>query len=92
MDRVDKKSKGMDKPYRIVILLAIVVLLFIAFSGIWYESRWPAMRDFTQNVFTTPENTHTLNAQYGYMLDRFADNDTSYAYYLQYTPVSVTSA
>lgn len=92
MGKEDQKNKSLKKPYRIAIIFAIVLVLFIAFSGVWYQSGWSSMRDFTQRVYSTTDDGRIVNAQYGYMLDKFTDGDASYTYNLEYVPVTVTKS
>ncbi len=87
-----QKSKSSKKLYRIAVLLAMVLIAFIVFSCVWYLSSWSSMRDFTQRIYSTTSDGQIINAQYGYMLDKFTDGDTSYTYNLEYTPVIVTQS
>lgn len=92
MNKEDQKNKSGKKPYGFAVLLAIVLVGFIAFSGVWYQSGWSSMRGFTQGVYTNTDDWKVIDAQYGYMLDKFIDGDASYTYNLEYTPVTVTPA
>lgn len=92
MGEGEQKNKSGKKPYGIAVLLAIVLVAFIAFSGMWYQSDWASMREFTQRVYSSTEDWQGVNSQYNAMAAAFAKGDTSFTYKIASINIPVTKS
>lgn len=86
------ESKTAKKMDWLSILLTIIVMLFVVFSGLWYESNWASMRDFTQRAYTSTTDWEGVNSQYDTMAAAFASGTTTFTFQIASLDIPVTSS
>ncbi|MGA9141204.1 MAG: hypothetical protein WBZ29_13340, partial [Methanocella sp.] len=61
-------------------LLAIIMIAFIVFSGLWNLSSWDSMRGYTWGVYSKTDDWAGVNEQYKDMQAAFDNGQYSYTY------------
>lgn len=80
----DKKNEGKEglniRWEMAVALLAIIMIAFIVFSGLWNLSSWDSMRSYTWGVYSKTDDWAGVNDQYKQMQAAFDGGQYSYTY------------